>query len=124
MVRIKKFNAVTYLDVIYGMTVIMIVMGVLFGSIRVMEKRLRQNHLLTMADSFSNQIINELELRRFDENSNSIAENGLTLVFGMEADENVADWSTLDDVDDFHSQNITDDAFPVSYTHLTLPTRS
>jgi len=37
-------------------------MGVLFGSIRVMEKRLRQNHLLTMADSFANQIINELEL--------------------------------------------------------------
>jgi len=60
--RIKKFNAFTYLDVIYGMTVIMIVMGVLFGSIRVMEKRLRQNHLLTMADSFANQIINELEL--------------------------------------------------------------
>ena len=102
------------------MTVIMIVMGVLFGSIRVMEKRLRQNHLLTMADSFSNQIINELELRRFDENSSSIAENGLTLVFGMEADENVADWSTLDDVDDFHSQNITDDAFPQMDANVTL----
>ena len=83
MVRLKKFNAFTYLDVIYGMTVIMIVMGVLFGSIRVMEKRLRQNHLITMADSFSNQIFNELELRSFDENSSSIAENGLTLVFGM-----------------------------------------
>ena len=76
MVRLKKFNAFTYLDVIYGMTVIMIVMGVLFGSIRVMEKRLRQNHLITMADSFSNQIFNELELRSFDENSSSIAEMG------------------------------------------------
>ena len=95
-------------------------MGVLFGSIRVMEKRLRQNHLLTMADSFANQIINELELRRFDENSNSIAENGLTLVFGMEADENIADWSTLDDVDDFHLQNITDDAFPQMDANTTL----
>ena len=98
----------------------MIVMGVLFGSIRVMEKRLRQNHLLTMADSFANQIINELELRRFDENSNSIAENGLTLVFGMEANENIADWSTLDDVDDFHLQNITDDAFPQMDANTTL----
>ena len=95
-------------------------MGVLFGSIRVMEKRLRQNHLLTMADSFANQIINELELRRFDENSNSIAENGLTLVFGMEADENIADWSTLDDVDDFHLQNTTDDAFPQMDANTTL----
>ena len=95
-------------------------MGVLFGSIRVMEKRLRQNHLLTMADSFSNQIFNELELRSFDENSSSIAENGLTLVFGMEANENIADWSTLDDVDDFHSQSITDDAFPQMDANVTL----
>ena len=84
MGRIKHFKAFSYIDVIYGMTVTMIIMGVVFGSIRVMEKRLRQNHLLTLADSFSNQIFEEIALRNYDENIDSIVENGLTTVFGVE----------------------------------------
>ena len=86
MGRIKHFKAFSYIDVIYGMTVTMIIMGVVFGSIRVMEKRLRQNHLLTLADSFANQIFEEIALRNYDENIDSIVANGLTTVFGVDVD--------------------------------------
>ncbi|MEC7872413.1 MAG: hypothetical protein VX547_04990 [Candidatus Neomarinimicrobiota bacterium] len=120
MGRIKHFKAFSYIDVIYGMTVTMIIMGVVFGSIRVMEKRLRQNHLLTLADSFSNQIFEEIALRNYDENIDSIVENGLTTVFGVETGESIANWSTLDDIDDFHGQNITDNAFPGMDASVTL----
>ena len=51
-----KQKAFSYVDVIYGMTIIMIILGVIFGSIRMVERRLRENQLIILADSFANKI--------------------------------------------------------------------
>ena len=45
-----KQKAFSYVDVIYGMTIIMIILGVIFGSIRMVERRLRENQLIILAD--------------------------------------------------------------------------
>ncbi len=108
-----KQKAFSYVDVIYGMTVIMIILGVIFGSIRMVERRLSENQLIILADSFANKIFDEVRLRKYDENISSIAENGLTEDFSIiEPGENINNWSTLDDIDDFHGITATDPAFP------------
>ncbi len=78
-----KRKAFSYVDVIYGMTVIMIILGVIFGSIRMVERRLRENQLIILADSFANKIFDEVSLRKYDENIASILDNGLTKVFDV-----------------------------------------
>ena len=85
----KKFSAFTYLDVISGLTVILIVLGSIYGAIRLFEKTTQENTLVSRIDSFANWIFEEINLRKFDENIESIEENGLTLNFGTEADENI-----------------------------------
>ena len=114
-----KRKAFSYVDVIYGMTVIMIILGVIFGSIRMVEKRLRENQLIILADSFANKIFDEVRLRKYDENIASIVENGLTVDLGTE-NENINDWSTLDDIDDFHEITATDPAFPRMETSINV----
>ena len=114
-----KRKAFSYVDVIYGMTVIMIILGVIFGSIRMVERRLRENQLIILADSFANKIFDEVSLRKYDENIASIVENGLTVDLGTE-NENINDWSTLDDIDDFHEITATDPAFPRMETSINV----
>ena len=115
-----KRKAFSYVDVIYGMTVIMIILGVIFGSIRMVEKRLRENQLIILADSFANKIFDEVRLRKYDENIASILEDGLTMNFGVEADEDQEDWSSFDDIDDFHQITATDPAFPGMETSINV----
>ena len=116
-----KRKAFSYVDVIYGMTVIMIILGVIFGSIRMVERRLSENQLIILADSFANKIFDEVRLRKYDENISSIAENGLTEDFSIvEPGENINNWSTLDDIDDFHGITATDPAFPEMETSINV----
>jgi len=103
-----KQKAFSYVDVIYGMTIIMIILGVIFGSIRMVERRLRENQLIILADSFANKIFDEVRLRKYDENIASILDNGLTKVFDVEEGEDQGDWSSFDDIDDFHGITATD----------------
>jgi type II secretory pathway pseudopilin PulG len=117
--QFSRSKGFTYLDVIYGLTVILIILGVIFGSIRMIEKRLRENQLIVLADSFANKIFDEVRLRKFDENIASIVENGLTVNLGTE-NEDINDWSTLDDIDDFHGITATDAAFPGLETNVTV----
>ncbi len=72
-----------------------------------------------MADSFANKIFDEVRLRKYDENIASIVENGLTVDLGTE-NENINDWSTLDDIDDFHEITATDPAFPRMETSINV----
>jgi hypothetical protein len=97
----------------------MIILGVIFGSIRMVERRLRENQLIILADSFANKIFDEVSLRKYDENIASIVENGLTVDLGTE-NENINDWSTLDDIDDFHEITATDPAFPRMETSINV----
>ena len=117
--QFSRSKGFTYLDVIYGLTVILIILGVIFGSIRMIEKRLRENQLIVLADSFANKIFDEVRLRKFDENIASILEKGLTEDFSIvESGENINNWSTLDDIDDFHGITATDSAFPGLETNV------
>ena len=119
--QFSRSKGFTYLDVIYGLTVILIILGVIFGSIRMIEKRLRENQLIVLADSFANKIFDEVRLRKFDENIASILEKGLTEDFSIvESGENINNWSTLDDIDDFHGITATDAAFPGLETNVTV----
>ena len=68
----NKISGFTYIDVISGLTVILIILGAVFGSIRMMEKSTRQNALIPDMDSFANWIFEEINLRKFDENIESI----------------------------------------------------
>ena len=127
----KKFSAFTYLDVISGLTVILIVLGSIYGAIRLVEKTTQENTLVSRIDSFANWIFEEINLRKFDENIESIEENGLTLNFGTEADENINNLSSLDDIDDFVTEDLTNTAFPqleaniiVNYVDIDLETNS
>ena len=63
----KKFSAFTYLDVISGLTVILIVLGSIYGAIRLVEKTTQENTLVSRIDSFANWIFEEINLRKFDE---------------------------------------------------------
>ncbi|MDP6499609.1 MAG: hypothetical protein QF743_02755 [Candidatus Marinimicrobia bacterium] len=118
--QFSRSKGFTYLDVIYGLTVILIILGVIFGSIRMIEKRLRENQLIVLADSFANKIFDEVRLRKFDENIASILEDGLTMNFGVEAGEDQDDWSSFNDIDDFHGITATDAAFPGLETNVTV----
>ena len=127
----NKISGFTYIDVISGLTVILIILGAVFGSIRMMEKSTRQNALIPDMDSFANWIFEEINLRKFDENIESIEENGLTLNFGTETDENINNLSSLDDIDDFVTEDLTNTAFPqleaniiVNYVDIDLETNS
>ena len=115
-----KQKAFSYVDVIYGMTIIMIILGVIFGSIRMVERRLRENQLIILADSFANKIFDEVRLRKYDENIASILDNGLTKVFDVEEGEDQGDWSSFDDIDDFHGITATDPAFPRMETSINV----
>ncbi|MBT4809036.1 MAG: hypothetical protein HON84_03850, partial [Candidatus Marinimicrobia bacterium] len=115
-----KQKAFSYVDVIYGMTIIMIILGVIFGSIRMVERRLRENQLIILADSFANKIFDEVRLRKYDENIASILDNGLTKVFDVEEGEDQGDWSSFDDIDDFHGITATDSAFPRMETSINV----
>ena len=115
-----KQKAFSYVDVIYGMTIIMIILGVIFGSIRMVERRLRENQLIILADSFANKIFDEVSLRKYDENIASILDNGLTKVFDVEEGEDQGDWSSFDDIDDFHGITATDPAFPRMETSINV----
>lgn len=129
--RINKISGFTYIDVISGLTVIIIILGAVFGSIRMMEKSTRKNALIPQIDSFANWIYEEISLRKFDENVESIEENGLTLNFGTEGDESLNDFSTLDDIDDFVGLGLTNGDFPqmeaniiINYVNVDLETSS
>lgn len=116
---------------ISGLTVILIVLGSIYGAIRLVEKTTQENTLVSRIDSFANWIFEEINLRKFDENIESIEENGLTLNFGAEADENINNLSSLDDIDDFVTEDLTNTAFPqleaniiVNYVDIDLETNS
>jgi len=127
----NKISGFTYIDVISGLTVILIILGAVFGSIRMMEKSTRQNALIPDMDSFANWIFEEINLRKFDENIESIEENGLTLNFGTETDENINNLSSLDDIDDFVGPGLTNSDFPqmeanviINYVDVAFETSS
>ena len=71
------------------------------------------NKLTTIADAFSNEIFDELSLRIFDENIEDFRTLGLTIKndFGADESESQDDFSTLDDIDDFHGITITNPAY-------------
>lgn len=103
----------TYLDTIFGLTALLLLIGFIYGSIQIVRERTVTNQLTTIADAFSNELLNELSLRIYDENIENFRTLGLTIKndFGADEAESQADLSSLDDIDDFHGISVTNPAY-------------
>ncbi len=109
----RSSRGFTYLDTIFGLTALLLLIGFIYGSLQLVKQRTMNNKLTTIADAFSNEIFNELSLRIFDENIEDFRTLGLTIKndFGADESESQDDFSTLDDIDDFHGITITNPAY-------------
>ncbi len=103
----------TYLDTIFGLTALLLLIGFIYGSIQIVRDRTVTNQLTTIADAFSNELLNELSLRIYDENIENFRTLGLTIKndFGADEAESQADLSSLDDIDDFHGISVTNPVY-------------
>ena len=118
----KKLPGFSFIDAIYGLTIILGIIGVLYGSINSVIKNFRKAQLVTHADRFAQNIIQEIKLRKFDENIDAFPETPLTntIDFGSDAGELVDNISNFDDVDDFHTYEFQDDIIEGMNARITV----
>ena len=118
----KRSSGFSYIDAIYGLTIILGIIGVLYGSINSVIKNFRKAQLVTHANRFAQNIIQEIKLRKFDENIDIFPETPLTnsVDFGSDAGELVDDISHFDDVDDFHTYEFQDDIIEGLNARITV----
>ena len=118
----KRSSGFSYIDAIYGLTIILGIIGVLYGSINSVIKNFRKAQLVTHANRFAQNIIQEIKLRKFDENIDIFPETPLTnsIDFGSDAGELVDNISHFDDVDDFHTYEFQDDIIEGLNARITV----
>ena len=118
----KRSSGFSYIDAIYGLTIILGIIGVLYGSINSVIKNFRKAQLVTHANRFAQNIIQEIKLRKFDENIDIFPETPLTnsVDFGSDAGELVDNISHFDDVDDFHTYEFQDDIIEGLNARITV----
>ena len=99
----KNYEGFSYIDAIYGLTIILIIIGAIYGSVNIIERNFRKGELLSSADQMAQNIMEEVRLRKFDENIDNFPQVSLTNTedFGVDGDE-ANDLKVFDDVDDFH----------------------
>ena len=105
----KKLPGFSFIDVIYGLTIILLIVGVIYGSINSVLRNHRKAQLITHADRLSQMIMQEVKNREFDENIDSFPETPLTTNIDFGTDEGEDNLIDFDDVDDFNNYEFTDD---------------
>ena len=105
----KKFPGFSFIDAIYGLTIILGIIGVIYGSINSVLRNHRKAQLITHADRLSKMIMQEVRNRGFDENIDSFPETPLTTNIDFGTDEGEDNLIDFDDVDDFNNYEFTDD---------------
>ena len=91
----KKLPGFSFIDAIYGLTIILLIVGVIYGSINSVLRNHRKAQLITHADRLSQMIMQEVKNREFDENIDSFPETPLTtnIDFGTdEGEDNLIDF--------------------------------
>ena len=74
----KNYEGVSYIDAIYGLTIILIIIGAIYGSVNIIERNFRKGELLSSADQMAQNIMEEVRLRKFDENIDNFPQVSLT----------------------------------------------
>ena len=105
----KKSPGFSFIDAIYGLTIILGIIGVIYGSINSVLRNHRKAQLITHADRLSKMIMQEVRNRGFDENIDSFPETPLTTNIDFGTDEGEDNLIDFDDVDDFNNYEFTDD---------------
>ena len=105
----KKLPGFSFIDAIYGLTIILLIVGVIYGSINSVLRNHRKAQLITHADRLSQMIMQEVKNREFDENIDSFPETPLTTNIDFGTDEGEDNLIDFDDVDDFNNYEFTDD---------------
>tara|TARA_B000000475_G_scaffold98211_1_gene79590 strand:+ start:9146 stop:11260 length:2115 start_codon:yes stop_codon:yes gene_type:complete len=105
----KKLPGFSFIDAIYGLTIILCIVGVIYGSINSILRNHRKAQLITHADRLSQMIMQEVKNREFDENIDSFPETPLTTNIDFGTDEGEDNLIDFDDVDDFNNYEFTDD---------------
>lgn len=105
----KKLPGFSFIDAIYGLTIILGIVGVIYGSINSVLRNHRKAQLITHADRLSQMIMQEVKNREFDENIDSFPETPLTTNIDFGTDEGEDNLIDFDDVDDFNNYEFTDD---------------
>ena len=105
----KKSSGFSFIDAIYGLTIILGIIGVIYGTINSVLRNHRKAQLITHADRLSKMIMQEVRNRGFDENIDSFPETPLTINIDFGTDEGEDNLIDFDDVDDFNNYEFTDD---------------
>ena len=95
----KKLPGFSFIDAIYGLTIILLIVGVIYGSINSVLRNHRKAQLITHADRLSQMIMQEVKNREFDENIDSFPETPLTTNIDFGTDEGEDNLIDFDDVD-------------------------
>ena len=129
----KKNDAFSYIDAIYGLTIILGIVAALYGSINSVMNNFRKAQLVSHADKLSQYVLQEIQLRKYDENINDFPDTPLTNFsdFGTDDGEIDGNINDFDDIDDFNNFELRDNQFEgltavvsVNYASFDLATNS
>ena len=129
----KRNEAFSYIDAIYGLTIILGIVAALYGSINSVMNNFRKAQLVSDADKLSQYVFQEIELRKYDENINDFPDTPLTNFsdFGTDDGEGDGNINDFDDIDDFNNFEFRDNQFEgltaevsVNYASFDLTTNS
>ena len=129
----KRNDAFSYIDAIYGLTIILGIVAALYGSINSVMNNFRKAQLVSHADKLSQYVFQEIQLRKYDENINDFPDTPLTNFsdFGTDDGEGDGNINDFDDIDDFNNFEFRANQFAgltaevsVNYASFDLTTNS